>query len=488
MRACIARNSANVEQPVMPQLPCVFHFHCGQLAGSKEHVFPAALGGRRTDRRILCKQCQAGWSNQLDEVLPSRLRILNLHVGVVGDHSDQPARGKVTAPETGNQFLLNGAMGLEGFESRLLHEQTDETGYTIQRYQSFGVEAAARVISALRERGFDPEVLSQTVEPILHVKPLTADVSFGGIDTFRAAARITLNFLATKEPSAARSSGLESLKRWIMTGAGDWDGIANLGSNLPSEFCLPNQFEFGHRVAVGIDSDGAAFGRVNFFDVFSLAFRLGAVDAGTRRYFVWDIDPTARAQKPGIDLSVREFEGLDRFNPSVLGEFAASSAAVADEANKGFARIADATERKANSGYVAAVVRRLTALSKVPPENLLERVNKAMESELQIATNLIVRTVPVFAGVVQKLGYELAAKCARGLIDGSASDHVVPLARALVLHLAVKACVLIRANQITFESVNDLLFGLEGHSTTNALLMQLLGQVPIWTRHKETCR
>jgi hypothetical protein len=62
---------------------------CGKPAGSKEHVFPAALGGRRTNKGIYCGTHNNGYS-PLAAALSAQLKAINALLGVRGDHASVP--------------------------------------------------------------------------------------------------------------------------------------------------------------------------------------------------------------------------------------------------------------------------------------------------------------------------------------------------------------------------------------------------------------
>ena len=64
---------------------------CGGRTGSHEHIFPAALGGRRTNKRIYCGDHNKGFS-PLAAILSRQLRPINALLGVRPDHSEQAAQ------------------------------------------------------------------------------------------------------------------------------------------------------------------------------------------------------------------------------------------------------------------------------------------------------------------------------------------------------------------------------------------------------------
>ena len=81
---------------------------CGKRAGSKEHVFPAALGGRRINKGIYCAVHNDGFG-PLAGLLSAQLKTINALLGVRGDHA--------TAPH--ETIIVDEASGLEIRRERL---------------------------------------------------------------------------------------------------------------------------------------------------------------------------------------------------------------------------------------------------------------------------------------------------------------------------------------------------------------------------------
>jgi HNH endonuclease len=463
-------------------LECLFHFHCGRTTASNEHVFPAALGGRRTDRRLLCDACQQGWTSELDTVLPEQFRLLNLHLGVVGDHASKPARVSITDADTGNQLLIDEKMKVEGRGRALLSEDVADDGYTVRRYDFMSEAEERRALEELRTDGIKVDVLKRTATPLLRTKPLTSKLELGGLKAMRAAARIALNFLATREPDTARAVELERFKRWILSGPADdnTNSPANFGEELPSPFRVPNQFEYGHRVMLGLDPIDGIFARVSLFDAVEIAFRVSAATSGARRYYVWDVDPTARIQKPDLDRSERDLVGILEHSPRVLGEFATTSGAVYDKVQAGYDRILGAARARIDREHAEQLSRHLSQLSTVPRDRLPERVRRRMLEELQCATNLVARVAPLLEEESRDHGYAWTADYLHALMDAEVAEFIVPLSESVLGEVASVAVVLVEQNEATPDRVADLLFGLSGLRIAYLALFRRLKSMQIW--------
>lgn len=463
----------------MPSVDCLFHFQCAQPAGSDEHVFPAALGGRRTDRRLLCAGCQ-GWTSKLDEALPEQLRYLNLHLGVVGDHSKKPARISIADADSGRRFLLDEKMNIEGRGNSLLSEHTDETGYTVRRYNFMSKTEERRVLNGLRAKGVKVDVLNRTVAPILRTRPLTLGLAFGGSEGMKAVGRIALNFLAVVEPDAARTPELKPFRQWILSGKPEASEFVNFGGELPAPFQTANHYEFGHRVMIGLDPVDGVFARVTFFDTYDLAIRLGPATPGPRRLYIWDIDPTAQRQQPDVDRLARNLSGTLEYSPRVLGDFAATSAEVYDRVQAGSDRILGAARAKIDQEHVERLCRQLSQLSKTPRERLPEQLQRLLRPELQCATNLVVRVAPLVEREIRKAGYSWTADYLLALMEAQLAEFIVPLSELVLSELGRVLLGLVERNEAAPEQVHDLLFGGTGQHAANAALFRTLERMRIW--------
>jgi hypothetical protein len=462
----------------MPSLHCLFHFHCGQAAGSDEHVFPAALGGRRTDSRLICEDCQ-GWTSRLDEALSEQLRLLNLHLGVVGDHATKPARMPITS-DTGHRILLDEKMRVEGRGKGLIAEETDEGGYTVRRYDFMSEEEERRALDQLQTQGLKLDLLNRTVTPILRTKPLTSGLRFGGTKALRASARIALNFLAIQEPSASREPTLEPFKRWILFGEPEGSEFIHFAGELPSPFRVSNHYEFGHRIIVGLDPEDGVFARVSFFNTFDLAVRLGTVVPGPRRYHVWDLEPTAPGQKPGVDRIERNLADILESSPRVLGDFAATSGEVYDKVQVGHDRILGPARARIDREHVERLRRQLSQLSMVPASRLPDRVRRLLRPELQCAANLVARAAPVLEDAIRAQGYDWTARYLNALIDSELAEFINPLSEGVLSELGDLLVGLVERADAGFEQVNDVMFGPSGLRVAYLALFRTLKGMRIW--------
>jgi len=110
----------------MPKM-CII---CGGRAGSGEHIFPAAFGGRRINNEIYCKKHNEGFS-PLVAILSSQLNAINALLGVRPDRSDQPRQLTATNPSDGQAYRVS-ATNVELASPRVLNDTTVEGAHHVR--------------------------------------------------------------------------------------------------------------------------------------------------------------------------------------------------------------------------------------------------------------------------------------------------------------------------------------------------------------------
>jgi hypothetical protein len=205
-------------------LTCII---CGKRAGSREHTFPAVLGGRRTDKGIYCGTHNQAFS-PLAAIIGDQLKTINALLAVRPDHRDHAEPLSYVSPEGKQLVIFNGT-----------------------------------ITSA------DPDVPRDSKDD--HVQ-----LRLGGPDGLCAVAYIALTFFSHHFRHQARHSGLDAAKAFIQ-GTGDnefvWWERPEMRANLPS-----NPFAFGHAIVLmtsGVTQEATAF--VSFFGSFDFGVRLGAL-------------------------------------------------------------------------------------------------------------------------------------------------------------------------------------------------------------------
>lgn len=275
---------------------------CGGPTGSHEHIFPAALGGRRTNKGIYCGPHNNGFS-PLAATLSSQLEAINALLGVRPDHSSEPRRYEMTNPSDGQRYEIS-ASEVALSEPRVLKDEVVEGMRQIQ--MAFPNERAIQDwIATQRAAGYDVQVAGRRERGRgFFTQPYKVELKLGGIDGLRAIAYVALTFLAHYFPQAARAAELQPFKDFVL-GATDeqpvwWDFTA-LPASVPSK-----AFRFGHRIVIGMSaSQQEAFARIFLFSTLAFSADFGSVPVESDETVIVDIDP--HADHPPDDINeIRE--------------------------------------------------------------------------------------------------------------------------------------------------------------------------------------
>jgi len=277
---------------------------CGLGAGSAEHVFPAALGGRRKNKAIYCDQHNNAYSGLVSQ-LSTQLEAFNALVGVRPDRRNVPKSATGIDEATG--LPISYSIGIATFNQPRLMAEVDNDDGTKTRHMRFPSRAAAEKYVADQQAAGEivtpgPELAAQ----LLHGE-IRFDMNFGGPEGLRAVAYILQTYFAQYFGDLARTNVVAALKQYTLGGDGDsfvwWD------FDIPKDY-PPNRYEFGHRIVVGIDpATGKIFGRMSLFSTLNFAAELGFVDAVADRplkAFVVDIDPLA--EHPPNDIFEQQLD------------------------------------------------------------------------------------------------------------------------------------------------------------------------------------
>lgn len=383
--------------------PCIV---CGQAAGSGEHVFPAALGGRRTNKNIYCATHDNGYSSLVAD-LANQVDVLNAMLGVVPDHSNDVKSVLARDASSGEELRLS--VKESSFTApRVLSQKPVANG--VQMDMSFpSRQAMNQWLAEQKANGLDVTPLQKTQERPYYLGAVHHQRRFGGPCGLGAVAYVTQTFLAQAFPDLARSGDLAQFIAYtqaiaklaqITGGCGEakdgppdprlelarqayeaslapWGGQAPVWWDFdPQPDATPNAFEFGHRVVVGVDAaDGQIFGRFSLFSSIHFGMRFGAASAGAVTKTV-DIDPMA-AHPPNDIKKVESATAIARV--AVPAQPTASlAAAISSKSQEGvFSELLRKIEAHSLGKAAAKVHAELagySALSEFEAEDFLARV------------------------------------------------------------------------------------------------------------------
>jgi uncharacterized glyoxalase superfamily protein PhnB len=267
---------------------------CGVAANSREHVFPAALGGRRTNKGIYCEEHNEAYSG-LAGVIAEQLRFFNSQLGVVGDHQRSTGMVKPVVmldATTKSEVRLNDK-SISYVSPRILSPKADGEGGSTFVLAVNSPEEAEAFVAEMREKGMDISIESVGYAGTYYPGTLQGKLDLGGKDTgLRAIAYIAQTFLAHSFPDLARLPQLAALKEYTLNGSHSdfawWHHAKDDGLDAVGK-------PFAHRVIVGHNAeDDVIYARISLFEALHYVVRLGVAPTATSRSMVFDIDPLAK--------------------------------------------------------------------------------------------------------------------------------------------------------------------------------------------------
>jgi hypothetical protein len=287
---------------------------CGGPTGSREHVFPASLGGRRTNKGIYCDRHNNAYSD-LAGIISAQLDFFNAQLGVVGDHATEPTSVTMTDVASGKQVEMSSAR--VRFKQRQASAGVTTDGQTVSEMRFKSRREAEDWLREQKDRGIDVQSAKVEEKKAYYLGTAHKQIKLGGDDEgLRAIGYIAQTFLAHSFPDVARLLELQGIKDYTLRGQGSgfvwWDfGPA---SSLPA-----NQFPFGHRVVVGLNAaDRTVYARISFFSTLNFAILFGNVPAESSRAVITDIDPLAKSPPNDIKTWTEDFAVHPVSKPDVL--------------------------------------------------------------------------------------------------------------------------------------------------------------------------
>jgi hypothetical protein len=187
---------------------------CGGRAGSREHIFPAALGGRRTNKGIYCGTHNEGFS-PLAAVLSSQLTAINALLGVRPDHDDEPRQLTAINPSDGQAYLVS-ALKVEMARPKVVNDTTVDGVRRIEA-QFSSERQLQQWLEEQRAAGFEMKVQRrQPPQTAYFTEPYRVNLKLGGLEGLRAIGYIALTFFANYFPKIARHSALTAFKDFLL--------------------------------------------------------------------------------------------------------------------------------------------------------------------------------------------------------------------------------------------------------------------------------
>lgn len=231
-------------------------FGCGADGElTKEHIFLNAIGGHQT-ARVLCKTCNSGRGEELDDIVAKQLSPLSTLFGV------RRTRGKnrdvvVTRPDTGEQFALNQEKKAKNINPQFGEPrvQIDEkkSEITISACSSWQL---AKSLQKLRSQYDFSQAKTTRWQGKDALGEVCLPIRIGGRPLMRGVAKTAYTFLAHSCPSRdeVMSSDFNPIRRFIFEDEGSDLAAFNYRYTQQLATLLPIKGKPLHAVCVHYDS------------------------------------------------------------------------------------------------------------------------------------------------------------------------------------------------------------------------------------------
>jgi hypothetical protein len=303
---------------------------CGNPAGSREHVFPASLGGRRTNKGIYCGEHNNGFS-PLASIVSRQLKPINALLAVRPDHSARAEPLDYTSPEGEDLTIFDGV-----------------------------------VKRAEPSEGSDE-------------KWLRVQLNLGGLDGLRAVAYIALTFFAHHFQEYARGVELKGIKDFLSNAADNqfvwWENETTL-SKIGS-----NPFLFGHTIVVALSaSTRMATVFISLFQSLHFGVQLGQFETAADKSVLIFIDPHADSAPADLKETRYEVPIIDLTKPQPL-QLHLEQMVRDGNAEKGLQRLLAEIERWKFDKDMLSVVKRLNAARLTLPHERTAAVEHIVQEQ-----------------------------------------------------------------------------------------------------------
>ena len=240
---------------------------CNNIANSREHIFPAAFGGRVVNKSIYCSTHNGAFSRHVVS-LDKELDILNSAIGVIPDRKKSIKETRLKDSTSEEYVYTKDYMKLA---SPSALDMAPNSGAEQMQLRFADHMQAQKWMDEQKKRGYEFQNTSYgKVTKTMFVEPMKKTMDLGNDKFMLRVLYIALTFLAHHYPHIARAKELQSVKD-ILNNDEDTKDIVFWENSDKLDLFGENPFEFGHIIAIGKMKDtnkiGAIvsfFGRINF--------------------------------------------------------------------------------------------------------------------------------------------------------------------------------------------------------------------------------
>lgn len=284
---------------------------CGGNSGSAEHVFPASLGGRRTNRKIYCTSDNNKFGRHVS-VLEGQLSLFNAMLGVRPDRRDSPKPVVLSDDQGKNYEMVGNSIELGAPPSLnslgVKHGDKITLGFKdIAQYQQW--------VAREQKDGWAPQMAGRGTPQRVHFsEPLGEEIQFGGPEGLQAIGYVAITYLAQYFPEQARQDSLLPFKQFLACDFSTIEDKSKWPENASRVWwdareaqavAGTNPYEFGHSIVVGVSPvDGIAYAYVSLFSALNFGVELGPVNGIVQGMVTVYVDPLANSARGGQDITV----------------------------------------------------------------------------------------------------------------------------------------------------------------------------------------
>jgi len=240
---------------------------CNNTANSREHIFPAAFGGRVVNKSIYCSFHNGAYSRHVDS-LDKELDILNSAIGVMPDRKNSIKETRLKDSASEEYVYTKDYMKLA---SPSALDMAPNSGTEQMQLRFADHMQAQKWMDEQKKRGYEFKNTSYgKVTKSMFVEPMKKTMDLGNDKFMLGVLYIAFTFLAHHYPHIARAKELQSVKD-ILNNDEDTKDIVFWENSDKLDLFGENPFEFGHIIAIGKMKDSnkigaiiSFFGRINF--------------------------------------------------------------------------------------------------------------------------------------------------------------------------------------------------------------------------------
>ena len=279
---------------------------CNNTANSREHIFPAAFGGRVVNKSIYCSFHNGAYSRHVDS-LDKELDILNSAIGVIPDRKKSIKETRLKDSASEEYVYTKDYMKLA---SPSALDMAPNSGAEQMQLRFADHNQAQKWMDEHKKKGYEFKNSSYgKVTKTMFVEPMKKTMDLGNEKFMLGVLYIAFTFLAHHYPDIARAKELQSVKD-ILNNDKDTKDIVFWEDGDKLDLFGENPFEFGHIVAIGKIKDTNKLGAiVSFFGKINFAVHLAEPNSDILNEFqtiVSFINPLEKDVKKSIEYKTLE--------------------------------------------------------------------------------------------------------------------------------------------------------------------------------------